>query len=95
MIAAGCVSRNIDDRPCGREVTRPQSRRHARCFDTVDWARPRCSGEIDDPVLAERQVAQDRQPRRVAEPVEEVRRRDQGGWCGGLGGARTSRVIAI
>jgi hypothetical protein len=36
---AGCASRNTDARPDGSDVTRPQSRRHARCFDTVDWAR--------------------------------------------------------
>ena len=35
------VSRNMDARPTGREVTSPQSRRQARCFETVDWASPR------------------------------------------------------
>ena len=38
--SAGWASRNTEARPAGSEVTSPQSRRHARCLDTVDCASP-------------------------------------------------------
>ncbi len=42
-VASGWVRLNIDARPTGRDSTRPQSRRQARCLETVDCASPRCA----------------------------------------------------
>jgi len=41
--SAGCAKVNTDARPTGRVETNPQSRKQARCFDTVDWAKPSAS----------------------------------------------------
>ena len=50
---------------------RPALRRIARCWETVDWARPRCSVSSTTPVLAAVEVTQDRQACGVPQDVEQ------------------------
>jgi hypothetical protein len=60
--SAGWASRNNEARPAGSEVTSPQSRRHARCLDTVDCASPQRGHQVGRPRQAAGQPAHDHQP---------------------------------
>ena len=65
----------------GREVTSPQSRRQARCADTVDWGQPQMGSQIDNPMLTQSQMTQNRESGRVAQAAEQTGcRRQRGGF---------------
>ena len=60
-----------DWRPSVRKSTSRQSRRQARCLDTVDCARPSSAGQVDHPRLALGEPRHDRQPRGIAQRPEQ------------------------
>ena len=86
IVASGCVKEYTEDRPTVRTCATPQSRRQAQCWHSP-WlcAQPEVRGEVDHPVLTEREVLHDGQTRGFAQRVEQA---GSGGECGLLGDSR-------